>query len=322
MFTESCRFISSSFSLLSYFLLQDLPIMFRTELSFVLSVSLIVSVTGHGRLIDPASRNAAWRYGFDNPPHYTDNELNCGGFNVQWSTNKGKCGVCGDPYHKKEQPHVYPGKYANNRIITKTYREGQDIDVVVELTSNHQGFFVFRVGKIGSPPITQEKLKYVLKQPNGQEKWKITSHGNDVFKIRLVLPKGLTCDHCVMQWWYTVGNNWGCDADGCGLGHGPQETFVNCADIRITASDGSVATSPPSPQTEQPPPPTQAPLPSTQASIPPTQLPVTTMPLPTDAPNPSGCKATGAWPGQTSIDHWCVVNCGNGYCPAHMCVCN
>lgn len=143
-----------------------------------------------------------------------------------------------------------------------------------------------------------------------------------MFKIRLVLPKGLTCDHCVMQWWYTVGNNWGCDADGCGLGHGPQETFVNCADIRITASDGSVATSPPSPQTEQPPPPTQAPLPSTQASIPPTQLPVTTMPLPTDAPNPSGCKATGAWAGQTFIDHWCVVNCGNGYCPAHMCVCN
>lgn len=121
--------------------------MFLTELSFVLSVSLIVSVTGHGRLIDPASRNAAWRYGFDNPPHYTDNELNCGGFNVQWSTNKGKCGVCGDPYHKKEQPHVYPGKYANNRIITKTYREGQEIDVVVELTSNHQGFFVFRVGQ-------------------------------------------------------------------------------------------------------------------------------------------------------------------------------
>ena len=314
--------------------------MLRAELVVFLSLSFIASVLGHGRLIDPASRNAAWRFGFKNPPHYTDNELNCGGFNVQWSTNKGKCGVCGDPYHKKEQPHIYPGRYAFNQIITKTYREGQEIDVVVDLTSNHQGYFVFRVGKIGTPPITQEKLKYVLKQPNGQEKWKITSHGNDVFKIKLVLPRGLTCDHCVMQWWYTVGNNWGCDSDGCGLGHGPQETFVNCADIRITASDGSVATNPPppptvkpTPPTEQPPPPTEPPLPPTDQPRPPTQeplpptkppattKPLVTTPLPTDAPNPSGCKATGAWTGQTAIDNWCVINCGNGYCPVHMCKC-
>ena len=302
--------LKSHFLDLSIFLLQGYSIMsLGAELSVVVSLGLVALVIGHGRLIDPASRNAAWRYGFPNPPHYTDNELNCGGFNVQWSTNKGKCGVCGDPYHEKNQPHIYPGKYAKNKLITKTYREGQEIEVLVDITSNHQGFFVFRVGKLGAPPITQAKLTHVLKQPNGQEKWKITTSGNDVFKIKLRLPKGLTCDHCVMQWWWTVGNNWGCDDDGCGVGHGKkQETFVNCADIRITTSDGSVVTDPPLPPTQQPPPPTKPGM--------------TTTPFPTDAPNPGSCKAVGAWAGNAAMDKWCVVNCGKGYCPSHMCKCS
>lgn len=208
--------------------------MLRAELAVVVSLGLIVSVFGHGRLIDPASRNAAWRYGFDNPVHFTDNELNCGGFSRQWNKNNGKCGVCGDPYDIKKPEFIHPGKYAKG-IITKTYRKGQEVEVKVHLTSNHKGFFVFRVGNIGKPPITEEKLTYVLKQPNGQTKWILPNNLNTVFTIKLLLPMGLTCDHCVMQWWYSAGNNWGCDGDGtCGNGHGPQETFVNCADIKIT----------------------------------------------------------------------------------------
>lgn len=93
--------------------------MLRTELAVVVSLGLIVSVFGHGRLIDPASRNAAWRYGFDNPVHFTDNELNCGGFSRQWNKNNGKCGVCGDPYDIKKPEFIHPGKYAKG-IITKT----------------------------------------------------------------------------------------------------------------------------------------------------------------------------------------------------------
>ena len=138
----------------------------------LVALNLVSSVLGHGRMIDPPSRNAAWRYGFPNPPHYTDNELNCGGFNVQWSTNNGKCGVCGDPYHEKDQPHVYPGKYANN-IITKTYREGQEIEVLIEITSNHLGTFFFRIGELGAPPITEEKLIYQLKQSDGTDHWEL-----------------------------------------------------------------------------------------------------------------------------------------------------
>lgn len=280
----------------------------ETSFGVFVALNLITLVLGHGRMIDPASRNSAWRYGFNTPRHDTDNELNCGGFSVQWDTNKGKCGVCGDPYHFKPGKALYthPGLYATG-TITKTYREGQEIDVLIDVTSNHQGHFTFRVGKIGTPPITQEKLTHLLKQPNGDTKWKINSKRNKVFEIRLKLPDGLTCDHCVIQWWWRVANSWGCDPDGsCGMGKGEQETFVNCADIRITKNDGSVPTDPP----------TQAPPPTTQA---PTDAPTT--PLPTNAPNPGGCKATGAYTGNAAMDAWCRDNCAKGYCPPSICVC-
>ena len=200
------------------------------------TVSLVTLVFGHGMLIDPASRNSAWRFFPNRPTQYTDNELNCGGFSVQWSTNKGKCGVCGDAYHLKNPRYVYPGEYAKDRFITKTYKEGQEIEVKVKITSNHQGFFRFSVGKVEKRPITQEQLKHVLLQPDGSNTWPLHSSRTGEFTIKLVLPKGLTCDHCVIQWWWTVGNNWGCNDEGdCGVGLGKtQETFVNCADIRIS----------------------------------------------------------------------------------------
>ena len=57
----------------------------------------------------PAGRNSMWRYGFKNPSNFDDNGLNCGGFSLQWDTNKGKCGVCGDPFGGRQR-HVFPGK--------------------------------------------------------------------------------------------------------------------------------------------------------------------------------------------------------------------
>lgn len=37
-------------------------------------------IHGHGRLMDPPSRNAMWRFGYPNPVNYNDNELFCGGY--------------------------------------------------------------------------------------------------------------------------------------------------------------------------------------------------------------------------------------------------
>ncbi|KAJ7379973.1 hypothetical protein OS493_012735 [Desmophyllum pertusum] len=276
------------------------------------AASLITLVLGHGRLISPASRNSAWRFFPNRPKQYTDNELNCGGFSVQW--NKTTANV-----------------YAKDGFITKTYKEGQEIDVAIDITSNHQGYFRFSVGKLEKRPITQEQLKHVLLQPDGSNTWQLHSSSNGVVKIKLVLPKGLTCDHCVMQWWWTVGNNWGCNDKGeCGAGKGKkQETFVNCADFKIESAGGPVPTGAPNtnaPSTESPS--TESPStesPSTQKPLtqsPSTQEPSTEEPCTTEAPLPAVCRATGAWAGDANMDKWCRMNCARGYCPASHCKCD
>ena len=36
----------------------------------------------HGFMMEPPARNCMWRYGFNSPTNYNDNELFCGGFKV------------------------------------------------------------------------------------------------------------------------------------------------------------------------------------------------------------------------------------------------
>jgi hypothetical protein len=85
-----------------------------------------------------------WRYGFDNPPNYSDSGMFCGGFQHQVSLD-GKCGICGDAWDIIPRPHEAPGgKYANG-IITGNYVSGQIIEVSVLITANHKGYFVFKL---------------------------------------------------------------------------------------------------------------------------------------------------------------------------------
>ena len=192
----------------------------------VLLLVEISIVQGHGRLMDPPSRNSMWRAGFPNPPNYNDNELNCGGFSYQWSVHGGKCGVCGDPYGKT-QKHVSPGKYANN-IITRTYRIGQEVEVKVQITANHKGYFTFKIGDIGRGPITEEKLNHILKiAGSGKTRYYLPKgSGAGLFMVSLKLPQALSCKHCVLQWTYRAGNSWGTDETGSGIGKGGQVTAL------------------------------------------------------------------------------------------------
>ena len=133
---------------------------------------------------------------------------------------------------------MHPGKYAKG-VITKTFTEGQTFTAKIKITANHKGFFEFRVGNIGTAPMTHAKFTHLLELVNGGTRWNLPS-GTKVFSVDLKLPNGLVCDHCVMQWWWKDGNSWGCDETGCGLGLGLQETFVNCADIRILPKGGTL----------------------------------------------------------------------------------
>jgi len=210
-----------------------------------LLMGLAGHVTGHGRLMDPPARNAMWRFGFPNPVDYNDNELYCGGFVVQYQENEGKCGVCGDDYALSiPRPHEAGGEFAQG-VLAKQYAPGQIIDIEVELTANHQGNFVLRLCPNDDPSttVTQECLnKHVLKVAGSDSiRFIIPEDAGKaaVFHWKVELPPYLTCTQCVMQWTYYAGNTWGMCSNGeQAVGCGPQETFVNCADIAIVSNTG------------------------------------------------------------------------------------
>ena len=128
--------------------------------------------------------------------------------------------------------------------------------MTVQLTSNHLGYFEFRLCPKQSADqlVTQECLdRHLLTLADGSTRFYVTSETGLFFPVAQ-LPSDVVCDHCVLQWRYTAGindssnsisidlilfcllpgNNWGVCKDGIGgLGCGPQETFVNCADIAI-----------------------------------------------------------------------------------------
>ncbi|XP_060063172.1 uncharacterized protein LOC132543673 [Ylistrum balloti] len=204
----------------------------------LVTVSLFGAAYAHGRLINPPGRSSMWRFGFQTPKNYNDNELFCGGFSHQQSLG-GKCGLCGDPYDQSPpRENEAGGKYAKG-IISRRYRKGSQMDITIQITANHLGYFEFRLcdNNDVTKPITNECLKHLLvnsetketKHPIGTVKGNIT--------ITVDLPQNLTCSQCVIQWRYHTGNSWGNDETGQGVGYGPQEEFYACADIAIFNED-------------------------------------------------------------------------------------
>ena len=54
------------------------------KLTLALIFCFLYKVSGHGRLISPPSRASMWRFGFENPIDYNDNEGFCGGYAVRF----------------------------------------------------------------------------------------------------------------------------------------------------------------------------------------------------------------------------------------------
>ncbi|XP_045123188.1 uncharacterized protein LOC123511404 [Portunus trituberculatus] len=200
-------------------------------------------VRGHGRLMNPPARNAMWRYGYPNPVNYNDNELYCGGFVVHYQKNGGKCGVCGDNYQDKEPRDHEAGGLFGNGIVAKRYVSGQVIDIEADLTTNHWGYMEVKLCPHNDPTkeVTQACLdQYTLPMEGTTETRFVIpqdSKKTEIFKWRVKLPDGVVCSNCVLQWKYFAGNTWGLSSNGSGaVGYGPQETFINCADITINTN--------------------------------------------------------------------------------------
>ncbi|RUS86789.1 hypothetical protein EGW08_005449 [Elysia chlorotica] len=166
--------------------------------------------SGHGRLRSPPGRSSMWRDGFRTSHNYQDNELFCGGRWWQWEVHGGKCGVCGDPWGKR-QDNQPPGRYARP-ILADCYQYGtRHIDAHVELTANHLGYMQFRLcaNNDFTKPVTQECLdEHVLDIANEDGKligqtYKVKSRVMNLF-FKLAIPENLTCSQCVLQWRYVT----------------------------------------------------------------------------------------------------------------------
>lgn len=265
----------------------------------------IITVSGHGRLIDPPSRSSMWRFGFKTKKNYNDNELFCGGYTIQWQRNGGKCGICGDAYHLPQpRPNEAGGVYGRG-IIVKKYKAGEVINSRVEITANHKGFFEFKMCPQNNPKVvaTQECLdQYPLEMAEGLGTKYYVKPGTGPVDVQLRLPSHLTCSQCVFQWTYTAGNNWGTSKNGTScVGCGSQETFRGCADVAISGYRGFDDAAPPKrpqnarpsisniPKQETPPPrpqprpprPTRPRRPSRKPFTPPSRRPVYTRKPPT-----------------------------------------
>ncbi|XP_064292492.1 uncharacterized protein LOC128675686 isoform X2 [Plodia interpunctella] len=194
---------------------------------------VVACVLGHGRVLQPPSRASAWRFGFPTAPNYDDDGLNCGGFSHQWGVNQGRCGICGDPYDAPiPRPHELGGKYGDG-VIVASYLPGSLITTTVDITASHRGFWEFKL--CPDPGIDDQECfdSFLLELEEGGTKYYPT-RGNSKYSVNYRLPPGLVCDHCVLQWRYTAGNNWGTCANGTqGLGCGNQEQFGACSDISI-----------------------------------------------------------------------------------------
>lgn len=114
---------------------------------------------------------------------------------------------------------------------------GSVIKVVVQLTAYHQGYWVLKICPDPSRNDQECFDQYVLELEDGGTQF-YPNKGSATYELSYRLPGGLTCDHCVLQWRYTAGNNWGVCSDGKGaLGCGNQENFGACSDIRIEGSN-------------------------------------------------------------------------------------
>jgi len=198
---------------------------------------LFGSGDGHGRFMKPPNRSSVWRdpqFQNMNPPkNYNDNELFCG--SVHQAENPGnECGVCGDALSDPAPRANEVGGTFYRGIITGQYKAGQVIDVAVELTMSHKGFMEWRLCADHNTE-TQDcfNRNLLLKADGSGSRVPVAETG--WYRTSLVLPQGLTCTHCVIQWNYRGGNNWAQCGNGTGaVGCGPQETFRGCSDVTIS----------------------------------------------------------------------------------------
>ena len=307
--------------------------------------SILPSAQGHGFMVKPKSRNVISRQANQQYCPHCFNAGGTGNVaantpgNGLWpypetSSTSQRAGLCGDP--AGNDLHMVGGELYNGGDIVATYKTGAVIDIEVGITAHHNGHFEFFLcdkSDLADPsgPITQEclnmhKLERAFPVPSSTGSPFDAQHPGRYFlepkcslpktnygfitaetsTMQYRLPKGVECDHCVLQWYWVTANSclapgyrtvdWpdshsDCGGDGGSKGwwapHLPDcgkaypEEFWNCADIRISSKNVDQPTTPPTAiATTIPPTSATTTIPPTSATttIPPTSPPTSTSP--------------------------------------------
>ena len=98
-------------------------------------------------------------------------------------------------------------------IITKTYKQGSYIPVIVDITANHQGYFIFKIcpnNDIFMDPAQDCFDAHPLWVGGGDSKYNHTRFPINDYEtgLRMVyvrLPMEITCNQCILQWTYVAG---------------------------------------------------------------------------------------------------------------------
>lgn len=138
----------------------------------------------------------------------------CLWFQRQWTKNGGKCGVCGDAYDLPPPRPNEDGGVFGKGILIRTYRSGDVIDAIVNLTANHKGWMEFRLCRHDNDdhPVTQHCLnKHLLRivhnSVNKRSTKRLYVGDEKLISMKIKLPHNFFCRKCVLQWKYNAGNN-------------------------------------------------------------------------------------------------------------------
>ena len=209
-------------------------------------LSLLSVVNGHGSVTIPSARNV-----LSNSNDCPDC-LNAGGVSVMYNgvRSKAKYGVCGDPWNAKKD-HEAGGKFARGKI-TRTYKSGSAITLKLSFSANHQGRMSFRICDLpdkrlsssGERSLTTQRCfdRNVLRRTDKKGVYSYLRGNEEKIAVKYQLPKGLKCNHCVLQWHWETGNSCcpgntqrkycGPGVSKCFMYMVPEEWF-NCSDIKI-----------------------------------------------------------------------------------------
>ena len=171
----------------------------------LLVASLLDEISGHGMLMDPVNRASRWKVDGSTPRDYNDMEGFCGGFNVMWNQNGGKCGLCGDNYaNSRPRAHELGGTFGLG-VVMKTYTQGQTIPVTVKITANHKGYFYFKICNLDVEAESDACFERYNVQTTVGSTYPLTTSEAKDYIVNLQLPTNLYCNHCVLQWTYKCG---------------------------------------------------------------------------------------------------------------------